>query len=173
MGLLGVLFCINDIRKAAKFKRMGKDALLTFDDEKFYEAVDCLCEAAVYDIADEGVAKIHKLVYSLYKFEAEVNNGGLCQFFVNSSSECAPYISEALNEVGAINLKELFDNFIKENNIDVNDLSSFKITSIDEYEAQTKRFDFESFDNKFYEDIDLHQLIIKYSKINIDLILKY
>jgi len=60
-----------------------------------------------------------------------------------------------------------------ENNIDVNDLSSFKLTSIDEYEAQTKRFDFESFDNKFYEDIDLHQLIIKYSKINIDLILKY
>ena len=118
---------------------------------------------AEFQLTDE-----QKFVYSLNKFEAEVNNGGLCQFFVNSSSECAPYVSDALAIVGAIELKTLFDNFISENKIDTNDLSSFKISSIDEYEAQTERFDFDSFDDKFYEDENLHNQIIDYARKHIE-----
>ena len=121
-----------------------------------------------YDIKDVKLTDEQKFVYSLNKFEAEVNNGGLCQFFVNSSSECAPYISDALAAVGAIGLKTLFDNFIIENNIDVNDLSSFKISNIDEYEAQTERFDFDGFDDKFYEDENLHQQIIDYARKHVE-----
>ena len=104
--------------------------------------------------------------------EAEVNNGGLCQFFVNSSSECAPYTSKALEVVGAISIKDLFDDFITTNNIDVNDLSSFKISSVDDFEEQTQRYDFDSFDEKFYEETSLHQQIIEYSRKNIDELLK-
>jgi len=37
----------------------------------------------------------------------EVNNGGLCQFFVNSSSECVPFISKALEAVGALDIKNI------------------------------------------------------------------
>ena len=92
----------------------------------------------------------------------------MCQFFVNSSSECAPYISNALTTIGAIELKISFDNFIGENKIDTNDLSSFKISSIDEYEAQTERFDFDSFDDKFYEDENLHKQIIDYARKHIE-----
>ena len=107
-------------------------------------------------------------VYSLNKFEAEVNNGGLCQFFVNSSRECAPYISDALAAVGALELKVLYDNFISENKIDVNDLSSFKISAVDEYIEQTTRFDFDSFDDEFYKDTNIHQQIIDYSRKHVD-----
>ena len=53
-------------------------------------------------------------------------------------------------------------------NIDVNDLSSFKINDIDEYEAQTERFDFDSFDDKFYEDENLHQQIIDYARKHVE-----
>ena len=113
-----------------------------------------------------------KFVYSLIKLEAEVNNGGLCQFFVNSSRECAPYVSKALEVIGATQLKELYDNFIDSNNIDVNDLSSFKISEVEDFESQTQRYDFESFDDKFYEDENLHNQIIEYSKNNLEKILK-
>ena len=165
MGIFSaIIHNIKNMKKAKKFRAMGKAGLLALDDEEFYDAIECVCEDAVYDIEETSLTKEQKFVYSLNKFEAEVNNGGLCQFFVNSSSECAPYISKALEAVGAIELKTLFDDFISENNIDVNDLSSFKINDIDEYEAQTERFDFDSFDDKFYEDETLHQKIIDYSK---------
>ena len=152
------------MKKAKKLRSMGTDGLLALEDEEFYDAIECICEDAVYDIKEANLTDEQKIVYSLNKFEAEVNNGGLCQFFVNSSSECAPYISQALAAVGAFELKILFDNFINTNNLDVNDLSSFKISSIHEYKAQTERFDFDSFDDQFYEDKNIHQQIIDYSR---------
>ncbi|MBR2876094.1 MAG: DUF4375 domain-containing protein [Clostridia bacterium] len=173
MGILGtILFNFKNMKKAKKFRAMGTEDLLALSDDDFYEMLFCVLEDAVYDIKDSQINETQKLVYSLNNFEAEVNNGGLCQFFVNSSRECAPYISKALEEVGAVSLKSLFDNFISENKIDVNDLSSFKVSSIDEYEKQTERYDFDSFDNKFYEEEELHQLIIDYSRKNIEQLIK-
>ena len=169
MGILGtIIYNIKNMKKAKKYRTMGKAGLLDLRDEEFYDAIECICEDAVYDINETKLTDEQKIVYSLNKFEAEVNNGGLCQFFVNSSSECAPYISKALAAVGAIEIKTLFDNFINENNIDVNDLSSFKISNIDEYEAQTERFDFDGFDDRFYQDENFHQQIIDYSRKHIE-----
>ncbi len=173
MGIFGaLLYNLRNIKKANKFRAMSKDELLALSDDEFFDVILCVCEDAVYDIKDSHIDEKQKMVYSLNNFEAEINNGGLCQFFVNSSSECAPYISKALESVGAFAIKDLFDKFISENKIDVNDLSSFKISSIDEYEAQTKRYDFDSFDDKFYEDENLHQQIIDYSRKNIEQLMK-
>ncbi len=172
MGIGTILFNLKNMKKAKKIRAMSKCDLLALDDENFYDAIECVCEDAVYDFNAPELTEEQKLVYSLNKFEMEVNNGGLCQFFVNSSSECAPYISKALDAVGAFELKTLFDEFVSQNNINVNDLSSFKISSVDEYEKQTKRFDFESFDDKFYEDEKLHQQIIDYARKNIEQIVR-
>lgn len=169
MGIFGIMIRnIKNMKKAKKLRSMGKECLLALDDEEFYDAIECICEDAVYDINEASLTSEQRIVYSLNKFESEVNNGGLCQFLVNSSGKCAPYISQALAAVGAFELKTLFDNFINSNNIDVNDLSSFKISSIDEFEAQTTRFDFDSFDDKFYEDEKIHQQIIDYSRKHIE-----
>lgn len=173
MGILGtILFNSRNMKKAKGLRKMGKETLLALNDEEFFDAVECLCEDAVFDMKSSLVNEEQKLVYSLIKLNAEVNNGGLCQFFVNSSGECAPYISKALGKVGAAEIKALYDSFISENNINVNDLSSFKISHISEYEAQTKRYDFDSFDDKFYENENLHQQIIDYSRANIEQIIK-
>lgn len=173
MGLLGsILYNLKYIKKAKKLRGMGKEALLSLDDEEFYSAVECLCEDAVFDLKSSLINEEQKLIYSLMNLVAEVENGGLCQFFVNSSSECAPYISSALEAVGALELKVLYDGFIADNNIDVNDLSSFKISDVSEYEAQTKRYDFDSFDDKFYEYENLCKQITDYSRANIEQIMK-
>ena len=173
MGILGaILSNMKNMKKAKKIRAMSKEELLALTDEEFFDAVECVCEDAVYDIKDSHINEEQKLVYSLNKFEAEVNNGGLCQFFVNSSSECAPYISKALELIGAYEIKTTFDKFISYNNINVNDLSSFKISEIDEYEAQTQRCDFDSFDNIFYEDENFHQKIIDYARKNIESLMK-
>ena len=173
MGILGAIFFnIKNMKKAKKLRSMSKEELLALNDEEFFSAFECLCEDAVYDIKSADISEEQKLVYSLNRFEAEVNNGGLCQFFVNSSSDCAPYISKALEAIEAFALKEAFDRFIADNRIDVYDLSSFKISDIDDYEAQTQRFDFDSFDDKFYEDDGFHQKVIDYARKNINDLLK-
>lgn len=141
--------------------------MLRLNDDELYDAVECICDA-IYDIQDPKLSKEQVSVYSLICFLREVNNGGLCQFFVNSSGECAPYISESLEAVGAFGLKKLYDDFIEGNGIDVKDLSSFKIEDIEEYEAQTQRFDFDSFDDKFYEDGDLYDQVVAYARKHIE-----
>lgn len=173
MGFLGtILYNIKNMKKAKNIRNMNMNDLLALDDDNFFDAIECVCEDAVYDINAPELTEAQIFVYSLNRLEAEVNNGGLCQFFVNSSSECAPYISSAMNAIGATELKNYFDNFITENNIDVNDLSSFKIDSLKQYEEQTKRFDFDSFDDKFYESCDFHQQIIDYARKNIEQLIK-
>ena len=169
MGILSaIIYNLKNMKKAKKFRNMGKNGLLAFEENDFFEAINCICEDAVYDITDNNIPLEQKFVYSLNRFEMEVNNGGLCQFFVNSSSECAPYISDALEAIGANELKNLFDNFIETNNINVHDLYDFKIDSIDEYQAQTERYDFDSFDDEFYNYENLDKQIIDYSRKNID-----
>ncbi len=169
MGILGVIFdAFRKMKMAKKYKKMGKEALLSLEEEDFYDAVACISEDASYDLQDPRVREEHKILYTLTKFEMEVNNGGLCQFFVNSSRECAPYVGKALAAIGADGLKALYEGFIAENKIDVRDLSSFDIASVEEYEAQTERYDFDAFDDRFYEDELLHQQILDYAKAHID-----
>ena len=58
----------------------------------------------------------------------ELQNGGLCQFFVNSSRSLAPYVDECLKMVGAEEHRKLFAEFVANNQIDLNNLDSFRIT---------------------------------------------
>lgn len=103
-----------------------------------------------------------RVFYVLYTFDLEWCNGGLCQFFSNSSGEFAPYISDYLKIVGAIEHKKLYDDFIKENKINVNDLSFFKIEDLNEYQDIVNAYPFEDFDDEFSDLEELADYIEKY-----------
>jgi len=77
-----------------------------------------------------------------------------------------------LEAIGATDLKRIFVKFVEGNQIDVNNLDSFKVESIEEFVEQTKRYDFDSFDEQFYNDEILHQQIIDYARKHIDQIMK-
>lgn len=82
MGFLGtIIYNIKYMKKAKALRTKGKSYLLALDDDEFYEAIECICEDAVYDLKATSVTEEQKFVYSLINFESEVNNGGLCQFF--------------------------------------------------------------------------------------------
>lgn len=175
MGIIGtILRNMKNMKRAKAIRSMPRAELMAMDDEAFYDSVACVCDDAVYDFREQEHKLSREMIiaYTLTKFEAEVNNGGLCQFFVNSSGDCAPYVSEALAEVGAAEIQALYDAFVTENGIDVNDLSSFKLRRIEDYEAQTKRFEFDAFDERFYQDAELHTRIIGYLRMNLESIMK-
>lgn len=116
-------------------------------------------------IKDDDLSQLNddeKVFYVLYYFNAELQNGGLCQFFVNSSRKYAPLISEYLEEVGAIKHKKLYDDFIKDNDININDLSFFEINDLSEYQIKANSYPFDSFDDAFYELDELDDLLKVY-----------
>ena len=119
--------------------------------ENFYnELID---KAYDNNIEEDDLSRLtneERLFYVLYTFNIEIENGGLCQFFTNSSKAFASYISEYLNQIGALEIKELFDNFIKNNNIDLNDLSFFDIDDLSEFEEKVEAYPFEEFDDNYF-----------------------
>ena len=173
MGVIGIILSnIRNMRKAGKLRRMPRAELLAMEDGDFYNAMECIAEAEIYDLEEQKELPRELIfAYTLIKLETEVNNGGLCQFFVNSSRQCAPYVSQALQAAGAEGIRALYDGFVKDNGIDVRELSSFKISRIEEFEEQTQRFDFDAFDDRFYEDHELHGQIVAYLRRNVDRIL--
>ena len=110
------------------------------------------------------------VVISLTAYDSEINNGGLNQFFSNSSREFAPIISDSLDKV--LKHKELFDNFIKENKIDLKKLESFDTDNVDEFIAQYDEYPFDEFDSEYYQLESLTNLILAYSKNNYNKIIK-
>jgi len=167
-------FLSDSMEKFDEKKQLHGQDLLKLSDDDLFEVV----YFQNLDIADGAEDEEHELeqfsgarrtVYILSMFDMEIQNGGLCQFFVNSSSSVAPYVCDALNAVGAHEHRELFENFIAKNNIDVSNLESFKKgTSVRAYIKQTKRFDYETFDDKYSELPVLQHKIVAYIKDNIN-----
>ena len=126
-----------------------------------------------YDgLTDEETNKIKKqqaIIEVVQDYYNEVMNGGLCQYFVNSSRVGASFLSKCLNELNAKKHKKHFDNFIKKNEIDVNDLDYFISSSEEEYLDKYNLYPFETYDEKFYDindDENLEDLIFEYAKNN-------
>lgn len=147
-----------------------RDRLLALTDDELYERIFFQNLIGMDGPEDSDASEEQKLIYVLMEFEMEVANGGLCQFFVNSSSQCAPYVSDALEKIGAVNIQKRYDDFLAENGIDVHDLSSFK-TDV-EFIEQAERYDFDSFDDRFYSDDDIQGLIVSYIREHIDAFVK-
>ena len=148
-----------------ELKKLSDDALF---ETVYLQTLDVVDSFPDEETAFSKISIEQKTVYILSIYDMEIQNGGLCQFFVNSSRSLAPYIQENLDIIGATEHNELFTDFIQSNNIDINNLDSFIISDIDEYEAQTKRYDFETFDNKYIELPTLQSYMINYIKANIE-----
>lgn len=175
MGVFGIILNnLRNMKRARKLQSMPREELLAMDDGGLFAAIECVCNANVYDLKEQEKELSREVViaYTLVKLAAEVNNGGLCQFFVNSSRECAPYVSEALEAIGAVGIREAYDSFVADNGIDVNDLSAFRITRVEEFNERAAMYDFDSFDMRFYEDRELYQQIIRYFRDHVEQIMK-
>ena len=179
MGLFGAIKAFFALRKnlakgleairerEARYPIMSTDELAALDDEELFEAVNVRTENKVdsFEELTEGFHSLNdsqKVFYTLNWLEMEVNNGGLCQFFVNSSRVAAPFVSEYMGVVGADAHKKLFDEFIQKNNINVTELSFFDIEKIEEFEEKAESYPFDDYDEAYYEMEPLHTYLQKY-----------
>ena len=154
------------------YLEMTVEELFALSDDELFEAVTVRTENKVdsFDEWEDGVNSLNpsqKIFYSVNWLEIEVNNGGLCQFFINSSRMVAPLVSEYMGIIGAVDHKKLYDNFTSKYGIDLNDLSSFDIEEAAEFEEQNQRYPFDEYDDVFYDMEPLETFLKKFIRENV------
>ena len=162
---------VNEAAKAAAADEPVELPVLSpdMDDDTLFDTAVERINVIVY--LEDGFAALNehqRLVFAVNTLELEVNNGGLCQFFVNNSRDVAPYVSDGLAAIGAKEHKELFDGFIGKYKIDVKDLSSFAIRRVRDFEKQAKRYPFDEYDDRFYTLPSLQEPLTAYIRQHID-----
>ena len=166
-------FLKNLQKKDALYRKMSSGDLPGLSDADLYYAVTVRRESKVTACNDlqKGIAALNdkeRIFYAVNYLEVEVNNGGLCQFFVNESRAVAPLVSEYLGMIGAFAQQKLYDDFIGKYHIDVTDLSSFDIESFEDFTAQYERYPFDEFDDAFYKMKPLQDYLTKFVRDNIE-----
>ena len=105
--------------------------------------------------------------YKLYDFADYkwLSNKEIEALFKDLISEAEENVYEMQSKVNSE--VDSFDSFVSDNGIDVSDLSSFMIDDSAEFEAQTKRYPFDDFDNAFYKLEPIQDRLIPYIKDHI------
>ena len=170
--LAASLFGVRGLNLKRREKTLHGHKLLELTDEQLFETVYLQNVDLVYSYPDEDTAfqqikSEYRIVFTVSVFDMEIQNGGLCQFFVNSPETLASHVNEYLKIVGAEEHQKLFADFVRENHIDLNNLQSFRISDIEEFSQQSERYDFEVFDKAYSELPPLTYYITKYIKANI------
>ena len=155
-----------------KWCAMSAEELAALPDDELLNAVNARIAAVIGDEEDE-TARIallnneQRIIYVADLYQAEVNNGGLCQYFVNDSRFTAPMLCDALATIGAEAHRMHFDVFIRDNAIDLTNLESFAINHIRQYAKMEKRYPFEAFDNAFYAMPSIEEPILAFIRTHI------
>lgn len=156
-----------------KYIKMSVSELLQLTDDELFYAVWTRAENIVSSKEDflEGfkcLSEEQRIFYAVNYLEMEVNNGGLCQFFVNSSRMVAPIVSEYMEIIGATEHKKLYDAFIEKYQINTHDLSSFDCETVEVFQSQYERYPFNEYDDAFYELEPLQNHLIPFVKKHIE-----
>ena len=154
-----------------RYLSMSGEQLASLSDTELYEAIMYRTEHIVDAVLmaggewEDGVNAMNpsqKLVYSLNWLELEIQNGGIVQFFSNSSRMTAPFVSEYLSLVGAYEHQKLYDDFIVNNGIDLNDLSPFDIDDLSEFAALYEKYPSDAFDDAWYTLDSIEIYLVQY-----------
>ena len=93
-------------------------------------------------------------------------NGGLCQFFANCP-DCAAFVPEALDRLGAAEHKALYEQFLADNAIDPLD-PMFQTESIEEFSQLYDLYPWDDFDTPYYALTPMSELLEAYIRANPD-----
>lgn len=154
--------------KETQYTKMTTEELNNLSDRELFDAVSIRIEIKVNLNGVSSLNENERIFYVINYFDCEVNNGGLCQFFINSSRIFAPSINYYLEFINAKRHKRLYDNFIKKNKIDVNNLSSFNSDTDEEFIEQYERYPFDKFDKSFYQMEPLEKYLTAFVRENIN-----
>lgn len=144
----------------------------SLSDTQLYKKVYGQCVDLRYSYDSEAAAleaftPVQRLVYILGVYDMEVLCGGLSGFLINSGS-LAPYVEENLAILGAEEHRQLFAQYIADNEINVYGLESGSASSILDYLALVEEYDTEDFDGRYVALPPLQDLLTAYIQEHIE-----
>jgi hypothetical protein len=143
---------LNLIDERMECRNLSHEELMALNDEELVHAVveriDARHDNPIYGAGhDDGMSVLERTARAVYYFDLEYQNGGLCQYFANSSRTTAPCLEEALRVVGAEMCADIYQKFLSVNNIDPNDLDRFRCDKVEDYATKTKQYPFDEVDS--------------------------
>lgn len=100
--------------------------------------------------------------------DMEIQNGGLAQFFWNNGSVYASLVPDALEEIGLLDVKKLYEDFIQENGITLEEIDALRETDPTMTEIYS-RHPFDEFDCRYMEiwaKTDLNQRLLDFAALH-------
>ena len=151
---------------------LSDEALLALSDEelvptvwirtrKFADRFDT--ERRALDNMDD----IRRTFYIVYYYDQAVNTEGLCSYFANNGRESALFLRDALERVGAMEHKALFEEFLHHNKIATAELSAFAVGNSKEFKRMERKYPFDEFNSAFYALPPMTELLAAYVRENI------
>lgn len=110
----------EDDKRRRRYFKLSQEELKALPDDALFDALTARAEAKLIKAGGfidgiDSLSDAEKVFYIASYYEMEVNNGGLCQFFVNSSRMLAPRLPDCLREIGADEHAKLFETFVADN----------------------------------------------------------
>lgn len=168
---------IDGIGKYDDYMDMSVEELMSLSDFELHDALIYRVTDKVFSKSSfkEGLDSLNekeRVYYICENYEMQVYDGGLCTFFFNSQKEELEEIFSCLEKIGALEHKKLLEDFIAENNIDINDFADINSGGTEaefreKYDALSRAYPFDDFDNAFMELELLDSYILKYVRENI------
>lgn len=136
------------------------------DYEDLYFAILDITAGPGDDAQFDSLPGSAQAMYIAAMFDMEVQNGGLCQFFVNCGSPYAERVADSLKAIGLEPMGILYESFLSDNQIDLADLSSFQSDTAEDFTAQYGRYPFDNFDSAYmdlWEKLDFNNAMLRYA----------
>ncbi len=133
------------------------------EDDEFYEAL----YHRVISKHDEARTQQEQLFYHLAIFDMEIQNGGLSQYFANTEALEIEKIPKALEQLGALEHKFLYEAFLSDNHIDLQQ-DTFETDDIQEYIALIEKYPFDDFDDAYMKLTPLQELLTAYARVHLE-----
>lgn len=142
-----------------QYQAMTMEEILELEDEEMIVALLMQFDG---NAPFEELNEAQKAVYTAAALELEVLNGGMVQFLANEAEGAAPYICEALKEIGATEHLELLECELKKAGVDLNDVSEFTTEDMEAFSALYDRYNFDLFDSSYETLPSMPELIRTY-----------
>ena len=112
-----------------------------------------------------GYPEAGRALYVVLIFDMEIQNGGLAQFFWNCGASYARLLPDALKTTGLDDVADLYDSFLCENRITLDDVASFRKDD-PKFEDSYERYDYDAFEEpymKIWEDTNISMRFLDYA----------
>lgn len=123
-------------------------------------------------ISDDEVSEIEWITYSIYEFwESAIAfpESSLRSFLGTPITDTVLKISDGLAQIGALEYKKVFDEFINANNIDLTDLAHFSPYHVNKNCKESgNNYSFEEVDKVLHKLIGLEKCLANYIRENIE-----